>query len=193
MVALPDTPLTPDDYLIMEKDAAVKSEYYNGQLIAMVGATLNNNRITGNLFNLISNGLDNDDCEVFISDLRVWIETRQTFTYPDVIVLCESPALYKNRTDTITNPSILIEVLSKSTESKDRSDKFHSYWTLPSLQEYILVDQYKPHIEAFRRTGEQLWELRVFTTLNEALTFNALKLSLPMRQIYRNVVWNTEQ
>ncbi len=157
----------------------------------MTGASLAHNRIAGNIFTGINNAIDTQPCEAFMSDLRVWIAKENRYTYPDVIVVCGKPQLLERRTDTIVNPTIIIEVLSQSTESIDRSDKFRAYWTLDTLVEYVLIDQYRSRVEYFHQLDEKTWELRVFTKMSDALMLRAIETDIPLSKIYRNVSWET--
>ncbi|MDM8521521.1 Uma2 family endonuclease [Anaerolineales bacterium HSG6] len=177
------------DYLVIEEEAEYKSEYINGQIVAMAGASANHNRIASNLHATIYNALDEKPCETFISDLRVWIEDKQRGTYPEVMVVCGKLEFYTDRTDTITNPTVIIEVLSKSTAGIDRGAKFQAYWKLPSFAEYVLVDQYRVQVEYFRRVSEKEWQLLVFTNLDDTLILQSVGVELSLSRIYRKVVW----
>jgi len=181
---------TPQEYLLREEKAEYKSEYYQGKIVALAGASINHNRIIGNIFNTLSNSIASEPCEVFMSDLRVWIEARNRYVYPDVAVVCGEIDFAEGRDDTITNPKIIIEVLSASTENYDRGDKFRAYWALDSLEEYILVDQYRMRVEYFRQVNERDWFLRVFTKVEEALELKSVGVEIPLEQIYRNVTWD---
>jgi len=134
---------TFEEYLALEEKAESKSEYHRGEIIAMAGASFEHNLIAGNIFNGLSNELKGRPCYVIQSDLRLWIAPSERCVYPDIMVICGEPAFFKNRRDIITNPQIVIEVLSASTEKLDRGDKFRAYWQLNSLKEYVLVDQYQ--------------------------------------------------
>ncbi len=181
---------TPEEYLALEEQAETKNEYHQGEIIAMSGASINHNRLTRNLTTILTNAFENKICEAFSGDLCLWIADKQFYTYPDLLVICGQPEFVKNRTDTVTNPDIIFEVLSKSTESYDRGRKFHAYWTLNTLQEYILVDQYSVRVEYFRRVDKKLWELQVLTKLSEVLTLNSSGVLLPLDKIYRNIEFN---
>ena len=181
---------TPEEYLALEEKAEYRSEYYQGQIIAMAGGSLNHNRAAGNIHTTLNNAFTNKPCEAFIGDVRLWIEKANRFTYPDVMVVCGEPEFFEGRTDTITNPKAIIEILSKSTESDDRSDKFHAYWTLDTFEEYVLVDQYRVHVEYFRRVSEKQWELQVFTKMSDTLTLKSIEVEIPLDEIYHNVTWD---
>ena len=178
---------TREEYLLLEEKAEYKSEYRQGKIVAMAGASLNHNRIVSNMHAALYNAIEAKSCEVFMSDLRLWIEKRRLYTYPDVTVICDEPEFVEDRTDTIINPKIIIEVLSKSTESYDRGDKFHAYWTLDTFEEYVLVDQYRVHVEYFRKIDEKIWEIIVLTRADETLTLKSIEIEIPLGKIYRNV------
>lgn len=180
---------TLEEYLILEEKAAYKSEYQQGHIVAMAGASLAHNRIVSNIHAALYNALHTKPCAVFASDLRLWIEPARRAVYPDVMVICGEPQLVAGRADTVTNPQIIIEVLSKSTAEDDRSDKFQAYWSLDSFEEYVLVDQYRLRVEYFRRVNEKLWELLVFTQPDDVLTLKSIEVELPLAQIYRQVQW----
>ena len=181
---------TPQEYLLREEKAEYKSEYYQGKIVALAGASINHNRITRNITTALANVSEVGGCEAFSNDLRVWIEAKNRYVYPDVAVVCGEIDLAEGRDDTIINPKIIIEVLSASTENYDRGDKFRAYWALDSLEEYILVDQYRMRVEYFRQVNERDWFLRVFTKAEEALELKSVGVEIPLEQIYRNVAWD---
>ncbi len=184
---------SPEDYLAAEEKAAQKSEYYDGKVVAMAGASLNHNRIAGNVYAILNAALSDTPCEVFFVDVKVWIEARNFFTYPDVMAVCGETKFMEDRSDTLTNPTIIIEVLSNSTERYDRKTKFHAYWTLDSLQEYILIDQHRMRVEYFQQISNKEWALRVFTDADEKLLLKAVDIKIPLSDIYRNVVWEEDE
>ncbi len=178
---------TLEEYFVLEQKAEYKSEYHRGKIVAMAGASLEHNRIVSNVHAALYNMLEAKLCDVFASDLRLWIEKKSRVVYPDVMVICGEPELVTGRTDTITNPKVIIEVLSESTERYDRGHKFQAYWTLDSFEEYVLIDQYRIRVEYFRRVSEKEWLLRVLTKLDETLQLESLGVEIPLSQIYRNV------
>ncbi len=189
MFATPKNYYTREKYLELEGQAIEKSEYHQGEIVAMAGSTLNHNTIAGNVYVDLRMALAGKSCAAFFGDIKVWIEQWDCYTYPDVLVICGEPDFATSRTDTVTNPILIIEVLSKSTAAYDRSDKFHASWTLASLQEYVLIDQYWMRVEYFRRIDEQTWELRVLTKLEDRLLLKSIKVEMELSQIYRQVKW----
>ncbi|MDY6868983.1 MAG: Uma2 family endonuclease [Chloroflexota bacterium] len=187
MLANEETLYSHADYFALEEQAEVKSEYYQGHVVAMTGASLNHNRLVRNTTFAINDQLTGQPCEIFIGDVRVWVEKKDVFAYPDVMVVCGSPALMENRTDTLTNPKVIIKVLSPSTMGYDRGEKFQAYWSLDSFEEYVLVDQHQIRVEYFRRVDKTLWELRIFTKLDDSLTLQSIDTKISLHKIYQDV------
>ncbi len=152
--------LTPEAYLEIERKAAFKSEYYKGEMFAMSGATRFHVRLSSNLDYAIQRSIDRDHCLIFVSDLRVHIPASGLYTYPDIGVVCGEERYLDDHFDTLLNPTLLIEILSKSTESYDRGRKFAFYREIESLQEYVLVAQDRKSIEVFYRNEQGSWSLR---------------------------------
>jgi Uma2 family endonuclease len=175
-----------DDYFAVEETSHIKSEYYDGQIYAMAGASLSHNRIAANLLSLLRPALVNQNCEAFGSDLRV-----QTpgglFTYPDLSVVCGEPLLIQGRPDTLTNPISLVEVLSDATREYDRGQKFTLYREIPTLREYVVVEQDAPLIERFARAASGMWESVIFEGLDSTIPFAAVDLSISLKDVYRLV------
>jgi Uma2 family endonuclease len=185
---------TPEEYLALEATATERSEYHQGEINPMVGASINHNRIVFNLNLLLGNALAQQiQYEVFINDLKVWLPETYSFTYPDVLVVKHPLMMYENRDDVITNPCLIIEVLSQSTANYDKGDKFDSYRTLPSLQEYILVDQYAPHVTQFIQQTAQTWLMRDYKAETDQVELKTLPVTLAMSAIYQRVIWNNGQ
>lgn len=156
--------LTPEEYLEIEAASDIKHEYIAGEIYAMAGATDTHVTIAGNIFALLLTHLRGSGCRVYISDMKVRIEAKNRFYYPDVMVTCEPKDRENNTYKQF--PRLIIEVLSDSTEAFDRGDKFADYQSLPSLQEYVLINTKKARIECFRRTNEGLWLLQFYELEN---------------------------
>jgi Uma2 family endonuclease len=178
---------TTQEYFAMEETAEYKSEYFSGEIFAMSGATLNHNRITINLASVLNQLLKGTSCEAFANDLRVQIRKEAHYTYPDVVVVCGELQLVKGRKDTITNPKVIIEVLSDSTKDYDRGRKFAAYREIESLQEYILVEQDSVRIEAFSKEEDGTWRLREYFNMTDLLVLPTLQLKIPVEEIYSRV------
>jgi Uma2 family endonuclease len=178
---------TSEEYLALEATADFRSEYCNGHILPRAGGSRNHNRIALNLSNALDTGLDQEEYEVFMSDMRVWIPKAKLYTYPDVMVVSEPIAYLDSSNTTVTNPLIIAEVLSDSTEAYDRGKKFEFYRSLPSLQAYLLINQFRIQIEQFTRTVEDKWLLSEYADLNAVLLLGAVKFQMPLSVIYRKV------
>lgn len=142
---------TLQEYLEIEVNSQERNEYIDGQIIAMTGGTPNHNRIAGNLYAALNFALKRQPYEVFFADQKLWIPQKRINTYPDVMVVAGELEFIEGRRDTITNPLIIAEVLSKSTKNYDRDEKFAAYRTIPSFQEYLLIEQYTMHVEQYSK------------------------------------------
>ncbi len=192
VVQTPPRQYSIEEYLAHEETAEYRSEYRNGEILPMAGGSINHNRIIRNLSRLLELGLQEQPYEVFLSDLRLWIPHYREYTYPDILIIKDEAIFQEGRTDTVLNPSIIFEVLSKSTSSRDRGDKFTYYRSIPELQEYILIDQYQIHIEQFSKTPEGNWLLRESDNEDGVLTLAAANCQIPHRQIYERVKFESE-
>lgn len=180
------THFTPDEYLVLERKAAYKSEYFRGEITAMSGASRAHNLITLDIATELNNQLRGHECEVYSSDMRVQITHSQAYFYPDVVVACNEPKFEDDFMDSIINPVIIMEVLSPSAEEYDRGEKFEYYKQLPSLKEYILVAQDKISLEHYVMQGTE-WELTTFADPTDTLTLSTIKCKLTLKDIYRRV------
>jgi Uma2 family endonuclease len=184
---------TPEEYLALEEKAEYKSEYHDGVIISMTGGTTNHNQITGNIYMALRLALKGQEYDVFISDVRLWIPRIRSYVYPDVMVIAGKPEYYDNRKDTITNPQAIIEVLSKSTRNYDRGDKFSYYRTIPSFQEYILIDQKKIAIEQYSKQANKRWSFSEYNEEDTDLFFSSLQVQVPLIDIYEKVDFEAEE
>ncbi|NJK52043.1 MAG: Uma2 family endonuclease [Leptolyngbyaceae cyanobacterium SU_3_3] len=178
---------TPEEYLALEEVAADKSEYRDGEIVPMTGDSTDHNNIAGNLYAHLKFALRQQPYKVFIRDVRLWIPTYQLFTYPDVMMIAGEPAFYSDRTDTVTNPQMIVEVLSKSTRNYDQVDKFDAYRTIPEFQEYVLVDQYQVYVKQFAKTAEGYWLLKEYGEVQQTLAFTWVDFSIRLEEIYEGV------
>ena len=185
--------ITPEEYLAFERQATRKSEYYNGEIFAMAGASRNHNLIVTNLAGELSQQLKDKPCEVYSSEMRTRIPNGP-YVYPDVVAVCSEPQFEDKGLDTLTNPLGVIEVLSESTADFDRGTKFHHHHRqIESLREYIVVDQVEPHIERFSRGPDGVWQLEDVTGLSAVLTVQSLDCTLPLSEIYLKVTFPPQQ
>lgn len=188
MSAIPATTfITVEEYLQQEETALEKHEYYQGDVFAMAGGTIDHNTIVSNTIAEINAFLKGKTCRVFPSDLKVHIEANSLFTYPDISIVCGPVEKWKARNDVITNPIVIIEVLSKSTESYDRGQKFKLYRAIPSLQEYILISSTEVLLEHYKKQAPQVWTFQESKEGNDALKIEAVQFTCALSEVYRNV------
>ncbi len=187
---------TSEEYLAAEKSADFKSEYYNGQIFAMADGSGRHSVVAGNLLTELNLKLRKRPYTVFNSDIKVLIKANGLYTYPDVTVVCDEVQYAANkdgsiRDDILTNPVLLAEVLSPSTESYDRRGKFSLYRALPSLQHYLLVDPTRPWVDYYQKTG-QGWLLRSYESLEDSLKLRlgGSSLSLALALIYDKITFD---
>lgn len=178
--------ITAEAYLEGEVTAEFKSEYRHGHVFAMTGASVPHNIISMNIATALYNALANEDCLVFHADVKVQIEEAAHYVYPDVSVVCGPIEYGMGREDVIANPSLVVEVLSQSTQDYDRGSKFAAYRNLPSLRDYLLVDQYRVLTEHFHRLQENDWSLKIRRHLSDSIHFGFQNISLDLGKIYRN-------
>ncbi|NTS42706.1 Uma2 family endonuclease [Flavisolibacter sp. BT320] len=176
-----------EDYLSLEETADEKHEYYKGEIFAMAGGSIAHNRLVRNSLTAIDNFLSGKKCEAFPSDLKVHNEANTLFTYPDISIVCGEIERWQGRNDTITNPVVIIEVLSESTQLYDRGQKFKLYRSLPSLKEYILLSSLEYMVEHYTKQAEDSWNFRELTDPDDTLTIESIGFSCPVKDLYRNV------
>ncbi len=183
----PKSYLSPTQYLAKERKAEFKSQYYRGEMFAMAGASREHNLIVGNLVREIGNALKDRRCEVYPSDMRVKVTATGLYTYPDATVVCGDPEFEDDQFDTLTNPTVLFEVLSDSTESWDRGGKFRQYRDIPSLKEYVMVTQDRASVERYIRQTDGGWLLKEIESTEASVRFDSINVIVPLAEIYRNI------
>ncbi|CAN5172300.1 Uma2 family endonuclease [soil metagenome] len=174
-------------YLEMENAADEKHEYYKGEIFAMSGAKVPHNTITGNLFIALGQQLKGKKCKPFNSDQRIHIPSNTLFTYPDISIICGEIITLNNDDYNVLNPTVIIEVLSKSTKNYDRGEKFKLYRDIATLKEYIVVDSESIHIEVFRLNENGHWELEEYNSLTDSVTIKAVNEAVFLSEIYDGV------
>lgn len=189
MSSLSNEGCSPEQYLALERSAGYKSEYVNGHIYAMSGASREHNLIAGNLFAEIRAQLRGRPCEVYVSDMRVQVRSTGMYTYPDVVALCDEPGFDDAQLDTLLNPAMIVEVLSPSTEGYDRGEKFAHYLRLGSLQDYVLVAQDKVRVEHFARqdASADQWVFTEIRSLEGTLHLASIGCDIAVREIYSRV------
>ncbi|MEZ4526272.1 MAG: Uma2 family endonuclease [Desulfobacterales bacterium] len=180
--------ISPEEYLEMERASESKSQYIDGEIFAMAGASRNHNRISSNLVRAIGNQLVNTSCNVYSSDMKVKID-RTKYTYPDIVITCEKEDFEDESEDVLLNPLIIIEILSDSTEAYDRGKKFAFYQRIPSVKEYFLVSQHWCCVERYVRQDSRIWRYSAFQEADSLVVFSSVNCELPIAEIYRNIVF----
>ncbi len=191
MSALPNKKWTVEEYLAFERASEEKHEYLAGEVYLMAGASENHNLIVANLIITIGIQLRNRPCRIYPSDMRVRV-FNANYAYPDVTVVCSTPEFEDAEVDTLLNPTLIIEVLSPSTEQYDRSKKFQNYRTLDSLQEYILISQDAPRIERYLRQENGQWLFSDAALLESTVEITSIGCSLPLSDVYDKVKFEQE-
>ena len=183
---------TPEEYLALEETAEYKSEYCDGLIIPMTGGSTNHNQISGNLYIALSLALKKQNYRIFMGDVRLWITKKRIYTYPDVMVIPGKPEYLNNRKDIVINPQVIIEVLSKSTKAYDRNDKFKFYQTIPTFQEYVLIDQSQVYIEHYCKLANKRWSYNQYDDEDVALVFSSFQVEVALADIYEKVDFEGE-
>jgi Uma2 family endonuclease len=184
--------LSPEEYLAIERKAEDKSEYYHGEMFAMSGVSRRHDRIATQLAFLIAQHLRGKRCEDFSANMRVLATASGLYTYPDLSVACEEPQFADAHVDTLTNPALLVEILSPSTEDYDRGKKAKLYRAIPSLQELLIIAQDSYEVELYRRQPDGTWSLIEANGLESAITLTSIGYTLSLRELYENVLGNVE-
>ncbi|MFQ3607852.1 MAG: Uma2 family endonuclease [Chloroherpetonaceae bacterium] len=182
---------TVEQYLAIERVALEKSEYYNGEMFLMAGASERHNLIAANIVAELRNHFRKRGCRVYGSDMRIYTETTGLFSYADAVVVCGKPEFYDREQDVLTNPTLIVEVLSPSTERYDREKKFELYKGLESFQDYLLVEQQKPCVEHWQKLETDEWQVSKVVGLESMLEIARYELHIPLSEIYLNVSFNT--
>ncbi|MFH0996681.1 MAG: Uma2 family endonuclease [Pseudomonadota bacterium] len=187
MTAKPDARYTPEEYLKMEREAACKSEYFNGEIFAMAGASRKHNLITMSISSGLYQQLRKKGCEVYANDMRVKVSSTGLYTYPDIVVVCNPPLFDDVLSDTLLNPDVIVEVLSQFTEAYDRGDKFQNYRVLPSLSEYVMVHQDTRHVEHYARQPDSSWRFLEYFKPGDVFEIRSIGCELKLEDIYEKV------
>jgi len=187
MSAEPHRRISLDDYLAAERQAETKSEYLGGEVFAMSGASRQHNLIVWNLSGALYTQLKGRGCEAYVGDMRVHVPATGLYTYPDIVVTCGEPRFEDAELDTLLNPTLLIEVLSPSTEGYDRGKKAAHYRTLDSLREYVLVSQEEARVELLTRQEEDHWLLSEASRLEDTVTLGSIGCVLRLADVYERV------
>lgn len=185
-----NTYISPDEYLRMERKAEFRSEYLNGEIFAMVGASREHNLIVANITREITQQLKGKPREMYPTDMRVRIPATGLYTYPDVVVVCDEPLFEDEQVDTLLNPTLIMEVLSQSTESYDRGKKFRHYQTVGSLLEYLLVAQDEYRIEQFVKQPDGHWLYSDARSSEGSVELVSIQCVLMLKEVYDKVAFH---
>lgn len=178
---------TAEEYLELELASETRSEYRNGEIIPMTGGTPAHNEIAINLSAFLKLALRGKPYHLFSTDQRLWIPAVNLYTYPDMMVVPKPLELQAGRKDTITNPCFVAEVLSKSTQNYDRSEKFAAYRTIPTFKEYLLIDQYRVHVEHYVKTAVNQWIFSEYDDPKITLSFSVFEFQIQIADLYDNI------
>jgi Uma2 family endonuclease len=184
---------TPEEYLELEEKADYKSEYRDGEIVPMTGGTTNHNELSLNLASTLKLSLKHKDYKVYMGDVRLWIPRYQLYTYPDIMVIQGQPIYERKVKTTITNPQVIVEVLSKSTQNYDQGDKFTYYRSIPTLREYVLIDQVQFRVMQYAKTDTENWILTETEGETSTLSFSAIAFDLSFSDLYEGVDFNNSE
>jgi Uma2 family endonuclease len=179
--------VSPETYLALEKESKEKHEYYKGVVYAMSGASPAHNDIAYNINRLIAPFLHGKGCKLYGSDFRIHIPANSLFTYPDFSIVCGKTETAEVYTDNLTNPAVIIEILSKSSKDYDRGTKFNLYRSIKTLKEYILIDSTSVSVELFTRQDDNRWILTEFKQLSGSFVISTINLTVHLKDIYEDV------
>ncbi len=174
---------TPEEYLDLERKAAFRSEYRRGYITAMAGTSPEHNTIALNFASEVRVRLRGRPCRVYMSDVRLLVSPTGLYTYPDIMALCGAAEFAPGDLETLTNPSMIAEVLSRTTEAYDRGERFEDYKTISSLKEYLLISQDRVLVERFERKGQD-WERTEYRDIRQTVVLQSLGCAIPLREIY---------
>jgi Uma2 family endonuclease len=178
---------TPEEYLDLEVNSEERHEYIKGEINLMTGGLPNHNQIAGNFYAALNFALRRQPYQVFVTDQRLWIPDQQIYTYPDVMVMAQPIAYQPGRRDTLINPLMIAEVLSKSTRSYDKDEKFAAYRTIPTFQEYLLIDQDTMHVEHYMKTESRKWFFVEYEAENELIPLASVPCQIELADLYDKV------
>lgn len=180
--------VTPEEYLVRERAAEYKSEYWDGEIIAMSGAPEPHVYITGNILTALNSKLRGKPCRSYASDLRVQFDAANKTAYPDVVTVCGERHFKDGKNDVLLNPTFVVEVLSRSTERHDRGRKKDAYRLIPSLREYLFVAQKEPRVELYRREADGSWGCTIYQQVQDEIRLDSLGCTLTMADIYQELL-----
>lgn len=189
----PKKSYSPEEYLQLEEISESKNEYRDGEIIPMAGGTTNHNEIAGNFYANFKFTMRGKNYKIYMGDVKLWIQRYRIYTYPDVIVIQGEPIYEGTGTTTVTNPIMIVEVLSKSTENHDRTNKFRFYRSIATLKEYIMINQYEYLVEQFNKNAEGQWVLTEYESVDAVLSLKSIGFQISFSDIYQGVNFEIEE
>lgn len=181
--------MTVEEYLEFEESSTEKHEFIGGVIYAMAGADFPHNQIFSNSLIAIGSYLRDKSCRVYGSDLKVAVKTKSEFAYPDLTIVCGGAQFFSGKRGIVTNPSVIIEILSAETKNYDYGEKFMLYRQIETLTEYILISSLELRVEKFQKEAAGTWTMTEYKSLTDALPINTIQFNLPLEEIYRDVVF----
>ncbi|BBD64291.1 hypothetical protein NIES4072_20470 [Nostoc commune NIES-4072] len=189
----PKKSYSPEEYLQLEETSECKNEYRDGEIIPMAGGTTNHNEIAGNFYGNFKFTMRGKNYKIYMGDVKLWIQRYRIYTYPDVMVIQGEPIYEGTGTTTVTNPIMIVEVLSKSTENHDRTNKFRFYRSIATLKEYIMINQYEYLVEQFNKNAEGQWVLTEYESVDAVLSLKSIGFQISFNDIYQGVNFEIEE
>lgn len=180
------------EYISLEKEANTKYEYHDGKVFALAGGSINHGLLCGNIYSELRNGLEGkgSNCKTLTSEIKLKVKGQNSFVYPDSMVICGEIETSKEEKNSVTNPILIVEVMSKSTSNYDRGDKFFLYKKIPSLQEYVLIEQDKSQIDVFyKKPGSDLWLISRYETIDSKLELRSINIEIEISKLYFDIVF----
>jgi Uma2 family endonuclease len=190
MATHPESFLTPEQYLEIDRKTEFKSEYYQGETFARAGAREAHNLIVWNLAAELHRQLRDRPCRAYLADMRVQVNATNLYAYPDVSVVCGEPQFLDDARDTLLNPSLIVEVLSPSTEAYDRGRKFEAYRSVVSIKDYLLVSSERVSADLYSRQPDGRWLLAAASSMEDSLALESIGVRLVLADLYEKVDWN---
>ena len=187
--------MTIEEYILYESDTGVKHEYHDGGIYALAGGSLEHALLIGNIYSELRNGLrkDGSNCKPITNDAKLYIDKENKYLYPDTMVICGEIERSENIKDAVTNPILIVEVLSQSTTEYDRGDKFYFYRQIPSLQEYVLIEQGRNVVEVFyKKDRKGLWRISRYEGLDQMIKLQSINIEISMKELYFDIDINNE-
>ncbi len=182
--------ITVAEYIAQEQESGTKYEYHNGKIFALAGGSINHGLLCGNIYSELKNELKKKQskCKPLTSEIKLNIKDQNSYVYPDTMVICGGIERSAHDEQSVVNPILIVEVLSKSTANYDRGDKFFLYKKIPTLQEYVLIEQDKAQVDVFyKKLGSDLWRISRFEGLKTTITFQSIDVDMKMSELYFEV------